>query len=250
MFQIATHILPFLNFMALPGSEEPKYDLSHSELDAIGQFIAHVDAEIKQFFVVSSSPRWAICDITKLPSVCHRVEMTVAEHPAAKTPELAPIKPPVRNYYKDALHIQGGASNPRAVINTLHGFLTNWLKDADTPSICNDPGIRLIVHQLAHLTKIYQLNSDTEDYESTVELCERLAKVPNLTYISKRLWPAVCGEHKPYAHEELQQVCDFLANYPQGQTFEIILEQYGLCAITKQATFCVIAQPVQQPLEQ
>ncbi len=247
MFNISKHIFSHFEFFAL-GASEPDFVLPNLELDAVAQFVTDFDVQIISAHIEGDG--WALCDITRVPSLCHKVIITVAEHPAAKPRSLAPITAPVRNYYKDALHIQGGASNPRAVINTLHGFLTNWLKEADTPSICNDPGIRLIVHQLAHLTKIYQLNSDTEDYESTVKLCERLAKVPNLTYISRRLWPAVCGSHEPYSHEELKLVCEFLANYPQGQTFERIYDQFGYCAITKQATYCVIAQPVQQPLEQ
>lgn len=247
MFHISKHLYSHFEFFAIAGNPEPAFVLPHHELDAIAQFVAAFDVELRTAAIEGDA--WAMCDITRVPSLCYKVIITVAE-PLVKTPREVKTLP-VRNYYKDALHIQGGASNPRAVINTLHGFLTNWLKEADTPSICNDPGIRLIVHQLAHLTKIYQLNSDTEDYESTVELCERLAKVPNMTYISRRLFHAVCGNYQAsYSAEELKLVGDFLANYPQGQKFIHIFEQYGFCAITKQATYCVVTQPIQQPLEQ
>jgi hypothetical protein len=45
-------------------------------------------------------------------------------------------------------------------------------ENMDTSAICNDPAIRLIVHQLAHLTNQHELNSGISAYSHATEMCE------------------------------------------------------------------------------
>ena len=86
--------------------------------------------------------------------------------------------------HKAALDIQHGACNPRAIMNAMrrdvdeldveagsqpvgHGVARQ--PGADTPTICNDPAVRLMVHQLAHLMKLSDL--DLLSYEAAVDDC-------------------------------------------------------------------------------
>lgn len=66
---------------------------------------------------------------------------------------------------KHAIAAQLGACNPIALINGLKEGLDELKAeqpDADHPAVFNDPALRLIVHQLAHL---FALNPDMPTVE-------------------------------------------------------------------------------------
>jgi hypothetical protein len=97
--------------------------------------------------------------------------------------------------HRDALAIQAGACNPRAILNSIQNAITEldtetynkkaadsaaagdpnaWFKaprscSADTDTITNDPAIQLMVHQLAFVCK---LTVDATDYAEAVLECE------------------------------------------------------------------------------
>lgn len=56
-----------------------------------------------------------------------------------------------RNY--NALTISDGACNPRAIVSSMTQALLE-MGDSDTPTLCNDPALKLMVHQLAFLLNI------------------------------------------------------------------------------------------------
>ena len=56
-----------------------------------------------------------------------------------------------RNY--NALAISDGACNPRAIVSSMTQALLE-MGDSDTPTLCNDPALKLMVHQLAFLLNI------------------------------------------------------------------------------------------------
>lgn len=56
---------------------------------------------------------------------------------------------------------QDGACNPSPLIKALGDGIAEIRREnpgADTPAILNDPALRLIVHQLAHLFRIEEFN--------------------------------------------------------------------------------------------
>lgn len=81
--------------------------------------------------------------------------------------------------HKAALDIQRGACNPRAIVISIEAAIHELDAEAgspdgrdrraDTPTICNDPALRLMVHQLAHLMKLSDL--DLLSYEAAVDAC-------------------------------------------------------------------------------
>lgn len=76
------------------------------------------------------------------------------------------------NRYDDALFIQMGASNPVAVAGTLREHMADMMDGgADHPTIQNDPALRLITHQLAHLMGFSAL-LDFEEYNKYVSDCK------------------------------------------------------------------------------
>ena len=56
-----------------------------------------------------------------------------------------------RNY--NALAISDGACNPRAIVSSMTQALLE-MGDSDTKTLCNDPALKLMVHQLAFLLNI------------------------------------------------------------------------------------------------
>lgn len=165
MFHISKHIFKHLEFFAL-GAPEPDYVLPNLELDAVAQFVTDFDIEIKE--VAIQGECWAMCDVTRTPSLCNVVNIRVAE-PVVKTP-------PKRNFYSDAMFIQGGASNPRAIVNTIQDFMKGPLKDFGTDALRSDPGLRLMVHQLAYLMNVYEMDSRPLIYSEVCEACVKLGK--------------------------------------------------------------------------
>lgn len=165
MFHISKHVYNHFEFFAL-GASEPEYVLPHLELDAVSQFVQDFDLQIKE--VTIHGECWAMCDITRVPSLCYKVNIRVAE-PVVKTP-------PKRNFYSDAMFIQGGACNPRAIVNTIKDFMAGPLKDLDHDALRSDPGLRLMVHQLAYLMNVYEMDSRPLIYSEVTAACEKLAQ--------------------------------------------------------------------------
>ena len=72
----------------------------------------------------------------------------------------------MRTRQQDAQFIQLGACNPTAI---AHSFITHAQamredQDADTNTLCNDPALRLMVHQLAFLMGSFILDNDHSEY--------------------------------------------------------------------------------------
>lgn len=74
------------------------------------------------------------------------------------------------NRFADALAIQQGASNPSGVaralvraINACHG---------ENVRTSEDPAVRLIVHQLAHLCGTWEINNAADAYGQLIAECE------------------------------------------------------------------------------
>jgi len=72
--------------------------------------------------------------------------------------------------HRDALLINGGASNPIAIANAIAAACR---EAADTPgcSYTNDPAIRLMVHQLAHVVGVSEI-IDLTEYRAAIKACE------------------------------------------------------------------------------
>lgn len=76
------------------------------------------------------------------------------------------------NRYKNALHIQQGACNTRAVAAALVEACDEVMAEtASTAATYNDPAIRMIVHQLAHLCKVDRI-MDLSVYDSLQKACK------------------------------------------------------------------------------
>jgi hypothetical protein len=63
------------------------------------------------------------------------------------------------NRFAEALMIQEGACNPSGIARALVLACKQCLKDGDDQR--TDPAVRLIVHQLAHLTNNHELDACT-----------------------------------------------------------------------------------------
>ena len=78
--------------------------------------------------------------------------------------------------HNDAIAIQGGACNPIAICNTLlratEEIRTETGSMLPTDAILNDPAFRLMVHQLAFLTRSGDVDSN---YNELMTACERAA---------------------------------------------------------------------------
>ncbi len=74
----------------------------------------------------------------------------------------------MRNMYDDALAIQEGACNPRAIANSF----TRHCGELDTDGIRTNPALRLMVHQLAYLMDIYSIDNDLTTYGELTDICK------------------------------------------------------------------------------
>lgn len=79
-----------------------------------------------------------------------------------------------RHRFRKALEIDKGASNATAIAGVLH-FATLECND-EWAAAQKDPAVRLIVHQLAHITDI-GASIDLTEYCKIVKACEELAGV-------------------------------------------------------------------------
>lgn len=75
--------------------------------------------------------------------------------------------------HNDALHIQQGACNPIAISSALFDACREISHlGGDTDNICRDPAIRLMIHQLVHLTNIAEVEKDPRCYRDLIQQCE------------------------------------------------------------------------------
>ena len=77
--------------------------------------------------------------------------------------------------FQMALDIQyGGASNPSGIARTLREACKECLTEGVSQR--TDPAVRLIVHQLAHLCSVSELDSDFSEYSRLLAECEQRIK--------------------------------------------------------------------------
>jgi hypothetical protein len=75
--------------------------------------------------------------------------------------------------FKDALEIQQGASNMIAISRTLVRAIEQWRDERPLGTIEADPAVRLIVHQMAHLCAVDEINTGLFTYSQLTDECER-----------------------------------------------------------------------------
>lgn len=77
----------------------------------------------------------------------------------------------VKNRFAVAIEVQeGGACNPRAIVNALQREIKLIPHGED---VCNDPALRLITHQLAHIMGVL---SDYPLWDKDMEACRNANK--------------------------------------------------------------------------
>lgn len=82
--------------------------------------------------------------------------------------------PDAESRFQDALFIQG-ACNPAGVASALARAIEQFMKTpayGGTASICQDPALRLMAHQLAYL---FHLIPSTPDYPLIYDQCAAIA---------------------------------------------------------------------------
>lgn len=71
----------------------------------------------------------------------------------------------------DAQHAQNGACNPRALVKALDRAMEEVAAEPTflgTASICRDPAVRLIAHQLAFLLGVAELDANCLAYSDAL----------------------------------------------------------------------------------
>ena len=77
-----------------------------------------------------------------------------------------------RSRFSDALFIQEGACNPSGITHALLSAIQELhAENADTPTICNDPAVRLIAHQLAWILRLSEFDRDLDAYGRALDTC-------------------------------------------------------------------------------
>lgn len=77
-----------------------------------------------------------------------------------------------RNRYHNALFIHEGACNPSGITHALLSAIHELhAENADTPTICNDPAVRLIAHQLAWILNLREFDRDLDAYGCALDTC-------------------------------------------------------------------------------
>ncbi|EKS72034.1 hypothetical protein BG60_23780 [Caballeronia zhejiangensis] len=74
------------------------------------------------------------------------------------------------NRFADALLIQQGASNPSGVTRTLVRAINACHRE--NVSTSEDAAVRLIIHQLAHICGVWEIDHVPEVYSTLTEACE------------------------------------------------------------------------------
>lgn len=78
--------------------------------------------------------------------------------------------------HRDAIAIQAGACNIRGIARSLVAAAdaaaeANQKDWQSNPTQEEDPAVRLIVHQLAFLCKVDEINHELETYDELIEEC-------------------------------------------------------------------------------
>lgn len=74
--------------------------------------------------------------------------------------------------HSDALAIQDGACNPVAICNSISSAVKEvYAEGGGTDEARADPAIRLMVHQLAYLFQIYEIDRDLDIYGALRKEC-------------------------------------------------------------------------------
>ena len=77
-----------------------------------------------------------------------------------------------RNRYHNALLIHEGACNPSGITHALLSAIQELhAENADTLTICNDPAVRLIAHQLAWILNLREFDRDLDAYGCALDTC-------------------------------------------------------------------------------
>lgn len=78
--------------------------------------------------------------------------------------------------HNDALYVQMGACNPRAVARSLVQALDDAAAERpSTDQVRRDEACRLICHQLAHLMGVYEVDHDAVTWRRLVDTCSAMA---------------------------------------------------------------------------
>ena len=76
------------------------------------------------------------------------------------------------NRHSDALAIQLGAVNPSGIAHSIIEACREMREfGAGTAELCNDPAIRLMVHQLAFLCRVAEIDQEYEVYSRLADAC-------------------------------------------------------------------------------
>ena len=77
--------------------------------------------------------------------------------------------------HSDAIAIQGGACNPGAICNSIIAAIKEMreLPGYGTNEWCADPAFRLMVHQLAFLARVDQIENSATLYSELTAACEK-----------------------------------------------------------------------------
>jgi hypothetical protein len=76
----------------------------------------------------------------------------------------------VARRFEDALEIQDGAINPVAIAKALVDACLECIDEG--VSQCEDPAVRLIVHQLSHIVDSRTVDTDFVTYSRLIRFCE------------------------------------------------------------------------------
>jgi len=77
----------------------------------------------------------------------------------------------MHNKESDAISAQDGACNPVALANCFLNHAKPILHETGTDAVCNDPALRLIVHQLAFLMHLGEFDLDLSKYGEAMDYC-------------------------------------------------------------------------------
>ena len=75
--------------------------------------------------------------------------------------------------HSDAVHIQQGACNPSGIAHSIIQACQEIRNEGGgTDTIRQDPAVRLMVHQLAFLTGVREIDDELSTYSELVRKCE------------------------------------------------------------------------------
>ena len=80
----------------------------------------------------------------------------------------------MRNRFENAVFIQEGACNPSGIAHSIVDACRERY-DEGKGDPCSDLAIRLMVHQLAFICKVDEINDGFSTYHELTEICEKKA---------------------------------------------------------------------------